>query len=230
MFGEYFLKALINREPSSLILKFTSFVCVTWAFLLHGTALKWGLRAQNVLGIFQLIVVGTIAGTGLFALRNGIEGGTGLPKDRWRGRDNFRDVWQGTILSAPSICLSLYSVRRHSLLPCGFLIGFVQVIYSFIGFSNANYALSEMHNPARTIRIAGPLAIIAVAILYLFSNIAYFAGASKDEIIHSGRLVVSLLMRNVWGTKIERWVNFGVAGSSLGNVLAIVSATLCYQF
>ena len=79
-----------------------------------------------------------------------------------------------------------------------------------------------MHDPARTIRIAGPLAVVVVAILYLLSNIAYFAGASKDEIVHSGRLVVALLMRNVWGERVERWVDLAVAGSALGNVLAVV--------
>jgi hypothetical protein len=62
-----------------------------------------------------------------------------------------------------------------------------------------------------------------VAILYILSNVAYFAGASKMEIVGSGRLVVSLLMRNVWGEDIERWVDFGVALSTLGNVLAVVS-------
>lgn len=96
------------------------------------------------------------------------------------------------------------------------------MIWSYIGFSNVNYALSEVRNPARTIRIAGPLAIAVVAALYLFSNIAYFSGASKDEIVHSGRLVVALLMRNVWGEDVERWVDAGVACSALGNVLAVV--------
>lgn len=80
-----------------------------------------------------------------------------------------------------------------------------------------------MQNPARTLRIAGPLAVIVVAILYTLTNIAYFVGASKEEIMGSGRLVVSLLMNNIWGEKIERWVDFGVALSALGNVLAVVS-------
>lgn len=79
-----------------------------------------------------------------------------------------------------------------------------------------------MHNPAKTIKIAGPLAVVVVAVLYLLSNIAYFSGASKDEIVHSGRLVVALLMRNVWGERVERWVDLAVAGSALGNVLAVV--------
>ncbi len=83
-----------------------------------------------------------------------------------------------------------------------------------------------MHDPARTIRIAGPLAIVVVTILYLLSNIAYFSGASKDEILNSGRLVVALLMRNVWGERVERWVDLAVAGSALGNVLAVVRTQL----
>lgn len=80
-----------------------------------------------------------------------------------------------------------------------------------------------MRDPARTIRIAGPLAVAVAAALYLFSNVAYLASASKQEIMESGRLVVALSMKNIWGEKVERWVDFGVACSSLGSVLAMVS-------
>lgn len=83
-----------------------------------------------------------------------------------------------------------------------------------------------MRDPVRTIKIAGPLAVAIVAAFYIFTNIAYLASASKGEIVDSGRLVVSLLMRNIWGEKVERWVDFGVACSSLGSVLAMVGVTL----
>lgn len=98
----------------------------------------------------------------------------------------------------------------------------IQVIWSYVGFSNANYALSEMHNPGRTLRIAGPLAIITVTVFYLLCNIAYFAAASKEEITGSGRLVAALLFKNVWGEKTERVLNGFVALSALGNVLSVV--------
>ena len=49
-----------------------------------------------------------------------------------------------------------------------------QVIWSYIGFSNVNYALSEVKNPQKTVRIAGTLAIGIITILYILSNIAYF--------------------------------------------------------
>lgn len=42
-----------------------------------------------------------------------------------------------------------------------------------MGFANVNFALSEVKNPRRTLRIVGPLAVAAVAILYLLANLAY---------------------------------------------------------
>ena len=99
---------------------------------------------------------------------------------------------------------------------------FSQIIYCFDGFSNANYALSEVHNPARTLRIAGPLSIIVVATFYLLCNIAYFAAASEEEITSSGRLVASLLFKNVWGSKAERFLNAFIALSALGTALSVV--------
>lgn len=91
-----------------------------------------------------------------------------------------------------------------------------------MGFSNANYALSEMDNPARTLRIAAPLALVTVTIFYLLCNIAYFSAVSKEDITGSGRLVAALLFRNVWGKSTERVLNAFVALSSLGNVLSVV--------
>jgi len=100
------------------------------------------------------------------------------------------------------------------------------VIWSYVGFSNANYALAEMKNPAKTLRIAGPLAIITVTLFYLLCNFAYFSAASKEEITGSGRLVAALLFRNVWGPSAERILSGFVALSALGNVLSDVSISI----
>ena len=95
-------------------------------------------------------------------------------------------------------------------------------MYCFGGLSHANYALSEVHNPARTLRIAGPLAVIVAGAFYLLCNVAYYAAASKEEITSSGRLVAALLFKNVWGSKAERFLNAFIALSALGSVLSIV--------
>ena len=46
------------------------------------------------------------------------------------------------------------------------------VIWSYIGYSNANYALSEVKDPVRTLKRAAPAAIILVSILYMLVNVS----------------------------------------------------------
>ncbi|EAU85121.2 high affinity methionine permease [Coprinopsis cinerea okayama7 len=195
VFGEYILRAA-NADPTRWKLRAVGFACLTFAFLIHGTALKWGLRLQNFLGIFKVLVLIFVIITGFVALGGHMK----VPKP-----NNFSNAFEGTTASASSFCLSLYNV-----------------IWSYIGFSNVNYALSEVRNPQRTIRIAGPLAIGFITILYILANIAYFAAATKEEITGSGRLVAALLFENVYGEKATRALSVFVALSALGNVLSVV--------
>lgn len=59
---------------------------------------------------------------------------------------------------------------------------------SYHGYQTANYALSEVRDPVRTMRIAGPLAVGLVTVLFLFVNLAYFAVVSKADILLSGHM------------------------------------------
>lgn len=63
---------------------------------------------------------------------------------------------------------------------------------SYIGYANANYALSEVRDPVRTIKRAAPLAMISVTSVYMFINVAYFAVVSKTDILGSKRIVASV--------------------------------------
>lgn len=60
---------------------------------------------------------------------------------------------------------------------------------SFIGYSNVNYSLSEVKNPVRTLKIAGPIAMASITVVYMLVNVAYFAAVSKTDILNSGRTV-----------------------------------------
>ena len=100
VFGEYILLAA-NREPSRWTLRFVGFACITFAMLIHGTALKWGLRLQNFLGIFKIGVLLIVIITGFVALGGHLK----VEKPH-----NFSNVFDGTTISASSICFSLYNV------------------------------------------------------------------------------------------------------------------------
>ena len=75
---------------------------------------------------------------------------------------------------------------------------------SFIGYSNANYALSEIRNPIRTIKLAAPLAMISITFVYVLVNIAYYAVVDKEEILGSGRIIAALFFGKLWGLWTER--------------------------
>lgn len=108
VFGEYILRAA-NVEPGRWTLRLVGFACVTFAMVLHGTALKWGLRLQNVLGIFKIIILVFIIITGFVALGGHL---------RIEKPHNFTNAFEGTTASASSFCLSLYNVCPFFIAPC----------------------------------------------------------------------------------------------------------------
>jgi amino acid transporter len=154
IFGEYILHAAeveVNRWNQRGI----GLACITAAFLIHGLALKWGLRLQNFLGIIKLLIILLIVFAGWAAL------GGALKIDE--KPNNFENAFEGTTGSAYGVVTALYNV-----------------IWSYIGYSNANYALSETKDPVRTLKIAAPLALGIISVLYMLVNVC---NASADTTV-----------------------------------------------
>lgn len=198
VFGEYILLAA-GKEVTQWNQRGIGIACVTFALIMHSVFLKWGLRLQNALGTFKIIILLLIAFSGFGALAGHVK----LPEDE--KPHNFRNAFEGTSSNANAFVTGLYNV-----------------IWSFIGYSNVNYALSEVRNPVRTLKIAGPLAIGSVTIVYMLVNVAYFAAVPKADILTSGRTVAALYFRNMFGTQAEKALSVFVALSALGNVMSVL--------
>lgn len=56
VFGEYILHAA-NVEVNRWNQRGVGLACITTAFLIHGLALKWGVRLQNLLGGIKFIIL-----------------------------------------------------------------------------------------------------------------------------------------------------------------------------
>ncbi|KAM0512949.1 hypothetical protein ACHAPE_008308 [Trichoderma viride] len=192
VFGEYILNAA-RVEVTDWNQRGIAVACITTAFLIHGTAVKWGLRLQNVLGVIKICIVIIVIIAPLANIK------------KVKEINCLHNAFEGTTGSAYGVVTSLYNV-----------------IWSFIGYSNANYALSETKNPTRTLRIAAPLAVGSVTILYMLANVSYFAGVSKQEILEAKRLVAASLFRNMFGERAERALSVFVALSAFGNVLSVI--------
>lgn len=195
VFGEYILYAAqveVNRWNQRGV----GLACITSAFLIHGLALKWGLRLQNILGVIKILILLLIIFSGFAALGGHLK----IEKP-----NNFDHAFANTTGSAYGVVTALYNV-----------------IWSYIGYSNANYAMSEMKNPVRTLKIAAPLALAIVGVLYMLANIAYFAAVPRDEILSSGQILAASFFKNVFGPKADRALSVFVALSAFGNVLSVI--------
>lgn len=195
VFGEYILYAAgveVGRWNQRLV----GLACCTFSFLIHAFAVKWGLRLQNLLGLFKLVVIAIIIVTGWVALSGRLD---------IEDTHAFSNAFEHTEGSAYGIVTSLYNV-----------------IWSFIGYSNANYALSEARNPNKILKIAAPVALVSVAIFYILVNIAYFAVVPRTEILSSGRILAGSFFGIVFGKRGETALSVFVALSAMGNVMAVI--------
>ncbi|KAL4253045.1 hypothetical protein ABKN59_002223 [Abortiporus biennis] len=203
IFGEYALHAIHpSPTPSPAASRFLSLLCITFAFLLHGTQLKWGIRLQNLLAVFKLLILTGMALIGLLVIAKA----PGFRLKHPPRNFEWETMWKGSFSGGAN----------------AFVNGLYTVIWSFIGYSNANYALSEVRDPIRTIKRAAPLAVFSITIIYLLVNVAYYAVVDKDEILKSGRIAAALFFGKLWGMRFERVLSGVVALSTLGNVLAVL--------
>jgi hypothetical protein len=86
-----------------------AFLSLTFCLLIHGTLLKWGLRLQNALGFFKLVILFAIAVSGMLCL-------IGVPgfsvRDGYEVPRNFEwsQIWEGSGKDANAYVTGLYNV------------------------------------------------------------------------------------------------------------------------
>ncbi|KAJ7362272.1 APC amino acid permease [Mycena albidolilacea] len=202
VFGEYVLNALAI-QPTRFASRLVAILVLTFCLSVHGTFLKFGVRLQNTLGAFKLLILFAISLLGILSLL-GVPGlAVRAPYETPHNFESWAAFWEGSGTGANGFVTALYSV-----------------IWSLIGYANANYALSEVKDPVRTIKRAAPLAMAAVSVVYMAINVAYFAVVSKNDILGSRRIVAALFFRNLFGPATERALSVFIAFSTLGNLLA----------
>ncbi|KAL4782555.1 amino acid transporter [Aspergillus varians] len=106
----------------------------------------------------------------------------------------------------------------------GYSIGtaLLNAIFAFHGYDNVNAVLSEVKRPHKTLRIALPVAMGAITVLYILANIAYFSAVPKEEFIHSDTTIAASMFKNIFGESAAvKALPALVAISALGHLLGI---------
>lgn len=196
--GEYILNAA-GKEVTQWNSRGIGIAVITFGFLINGINVKAGLWVANALGVFKVAIVLLITVTGWVAL------GGGIKTKGFEPTHNFVDAFKGTSPTGFGIVNALYNI-----------------IWSYVGYSNANYALGEIKNPVKVLRAAAPTAFVFLGIIYMFVNIAYFAVVPKEQIAGSERILAATFFKYAFGDTAETAASVFVALSAWGNVLSVI--------
>ncbi|KAI5455476.1 methionine permease [Naganishia albida] len=193
--GRYFLRAggIIDNEWAS---RGIGVAVLVSALLIHGSLLKWGLRFLNVMGVFKVVILLLISFAGFAALAG---------RTRVEVPNNFLNAFDGTRNDMFGIASCIYNAG-----------------WSYVGYSNLMYAVSEVKAPIRTIKIAGPLAILSITVLYVLTQVAYFAAVPKEDILGSTQIIAALFFENMFGPSAAKALSVFVALSAVANVFSVV--------
>ncbi|KAK4172576.1 putative permease [Triangularia setosa] len=186
---------------------------ITVVCLIHAFAPRWGIWLSNGLGAFKLVLLSLLVCTGFAALA----GKTASPRPE---PSNFSSFHGPDMVAATARTSDSSPPMAQE--AAGYALGLLQVLYSYGGWENANYVLTEVRNAPTTLRRAAPIAISIVTVLYVLANIAYFSAMTKDQMANSRVVVAAQFFENVWGQSVfvQRVLPLFIGFSSLGNVFA----------
>jgi APA family basic amino acid/polyamine antiporter len=88
----------------------------------------------------------------------------------------------------------------------GFFAALVAALWAYDGWNNVNMVASEVKNPSRNLPLALVWGVLAVIVIYLLTNLAYFYVLPADGVAQSDR-VAAEMMRKVLGQPGAAWVS-----------------------
>lgn len=207
VFGKYTLFALgysAEFTTNSNWSNYIGLILIIITTLIHGLSTKHGVFVQNVLGALKLFLVGIMILTGIYVLTFPSKI-TGLPNHLHLDK-SFFTMKDSSLVSASSLV--------SSLLGCFFTFG---------GWNSVHTVASEIKNPVRTLKIAGPVSLLIAFFSYMLINIAYLKVIPHDEVMKAGPLIGSILFEKVLGYRLGRqFITVSIALSSASNVFVVV--------
>lgn len=188
IFGKYFLYGIgfdeefVNQNSGAC--NYIGALLVLVITLIHGTSLRSGIFIQNSLGFLKLFFIFVMSCTGVYALfvydasETSSYVADGSLAHMWKAQER----------------ISISSVTT----------AFIQAFFCFAGWDTVHSVTSEIKNPVKTLKVAGPLSLGIALLCYLSLNVAYLKVLDYDGFKAAGPLAGSLLF-----SKLAFWANLG---------------------
>ncbi|CEP65075.1 Mup3p LALA0_S21e00276g [Lachancea lanzarotensis] len=209
VFGKYVLYGSGFDEDfvdSSMACNYIGAVLVIFIALIHGYSVKIGVKVQNLLGGLKLVFALIISLSGIYAVA-------------FYGKQDGNP-------KTPILNLSSLSKSHSTITISSLTTAFIQAFFCFAGWDSVHSVTSEIKNPGRTLKIAGPLSLGFCLFCYLSLNVAYLKVFTYEEFKAAGPLAGSILFTRLLGENIGRkLITFGIALSAGSNLFVVVYST-----
>ncbi|KAL6702793.1 hypothetical protein ACN47E_000929 [Coniothyrium glycines] len=161
---------------------------------------KWSMRLSNIIAAVKIIILLFIVITGFVVLG----GGTSIEDPGANFRNSFDDITS----NGNDVVNALISIN-----------------FAYSGYANAFNVVNEIKNPFHSLKLVAPISLVIIFVLYILTNIAFFAAIPAAEIRESGELTAALFFEAVFGSKHARGLPALIAVSAAGNIMAVIIGT-----
>lgn len=202
VFGQYIRYALglQNDENKSRNL---GLCLMFFALIIHGLSRKIGLHVQNIVGGLKIFLSTLMVLVTIYVMI--------LPSSITHIENQL--TWDLILAKPQKVSFSVIGAA------------ILRTIYSFGGWTTPHMVQNEIKDPIKTLKLAAPLSISFVIVLYLFLNVAYLIVIPSTEIIEGGELIGGILFEKVFGEILGRIIlSTIIAISSASTLLVVVFA------
>ena len=203
-FGMFFMESLGNSNPNRGSVIGAALAVLTVTVLLHIFSRRGGILVNNGFAIIKVLILLSIIILGFIKAGGGKLGGESM--DNFNSRTSFSGSRSGAAAIPDYVTSLLY------------------VLYSYSGFEQPFYTLSECSNPRKIFPWATITAMGTATCLFVLVNVAYLCAVPKEvQLANIDEPLASLFFKRMFGDSevAQRAMAALVAISIFGNLVVM---------